>query len=699
MTIRTVGVFCDHTSGVGGGEHYAFSLLRALLARYPVDLIVRDEAFAPDPVLFQQRFGIDLRHPRLRVRVLESPHEIRRYDLFINLSHFTILPPWARRNLLVVFFPEARSEWVAQYDAVLTISRFSASFIERYWGATHHVIAAPPVEAARFAPAPKEHLIVSVGRYFDVPDGNNKNHLLMIQALAELHARGHEGWRLVLAGSTSEAHAGYLARVREAAAGLPVDVWTDVSFDALRDLYARASIYWHAAGFHRDGLTLVPAAAEHFGITIVEAMAAGAVPVIADAGGAAEIVEEPAGGLKAATLDQFVEKTAWLIGHPDDRARMSVQAVARAGGFSHARFTRRVHDVIDMVCEADPASQARFFLADGNLARAEARLLEAIDRHPVSGDAHFDLADCWFRLGRREPALAMWRRAVELDPGHPRAARALALATRIDAQRQAVARVRSGALFGEDYFEHGRETGLNDYADYTDSFAGVQAGIVAATFQPGSCLEIGCARGEFVRELRQRGVRAFGTDISVYSVASAEAHTRGHLTASAIAALPYADNAFDLVTAVEVFEHVPPEQVDTAIRELWRVARTFVWVTVQNTDAATPEHFFTDLTHVTMKPLAWWQDRFRANGFEVLPFELPFGQFRQHQILAQPLGKHAHVSAAALAAHARALEARGDTAGLANFVDLLAQEGRTVDLAMSGAVARGDVDRAGQAVR
>ena len=687
MDIRTVGFFSDHTSGTGGGEHYAFSLLRGLAERFDVDLLVRAERFAPDPAAALRAFGFDPSHPRVRVRVLESPHDVRRYDLFVNLSHFTVLPPWARRNLLVVFFPELHSEWIAKYDAVVTISRFSADWITRYWGVTHHVIAPPPIDATRFAPAVKEPLIVSVGRFFEVPDGNNKNHPLMVRAFGALVARGLTGWRLVLAGSSSADHAGYLARVREQAADLPIDVITDAPFETLADLYARASIYWHAAGFHRDGLTVVPSAAEHFGITIVEAMAAGAVPVIADAGGAAEIVDEPLTGLKAGTLDQFVEKTAWLVSEPGERTAMAGRARAHAVTFSHEAFSARMHGIIDTIASEGPADRARAFLADGNLAAAESCLLEAVDGHPTGADAHFDLADVWYRRGRREAALAMWRRGAEIEPDHPRAARARQLAARIEQQRRHVHDVRSGALFGETYFERGSESGLNGYTGYSDDFAATQADIVSTTFAPASCLEIGCARGEFVGEMIARGVRAFGTDISLYSVTSASPDTRPRLTAAMISALPYRDDSFDLVTAVEVFEHVPPEDVDRAIRELWRVSRAFVWVTVQNTDAATPEHFFTDLSHVTMKPLAWWQDRFRANGFEVLPFELPFGQFRLHQIVGQPLGKHAGRSLDDLLAMGQTMLARGDVAQLVNFLDLLDQEGRPLP-ALRDALAR-----------
>ncbi|MEW6321035.1 MAG: methyltransferase domain-containing protein [Acidobacteriota bacterium] len=676
MDIRTVGLYCSHTAGVGGGEHYAGSLMRALAARWPVDLLVEKAEWTPRQAVFDD-LGVDLPDRNLTVRVIASPHLARNYDLFVNLSHFSVLPPWGRRNLLAVFFPQLFTEWAAQYDAVLTISPYSARWIENYWGVARTAVAAPPIDVNRFAPGPKEPLIVSVGRFFENERGNNKNQLLMVRAFRELLARGITGWRLALAGSTSEEHAGYLARVRAEAEGLPVDILTDVSADVRRDLYARASIYWHAAGFDGEGLTMEPAAAEHFGITIVEALASGAVPVVAAAGGPVDIVEPARHGLHAASVEEFIARTAWLARRPAEREALAAQGPARAREFSREAFEAEVHALIDAVAADDPLPRARYFRERGKLVAAEAELQHAVDRHPASADAHFELAECAYRLGRREMALAMWRRGAQIEPGHPAAARARALVGRIEHQRRHVHHVRSGALFGEAYFERGQDAGINAYTSYSgDSFAPVQADYVAATFAPSTCLEIGCAKGEFVRELRHRGVRAWGTDLSVYAVGASDAATRRHLTASAISALPYRDDAFDLVTAVEVFEHVPPEEVDRAIRELWRVARAFVWITVQNTTAATPEHFFTDLTHVTMKPLAWWQDRFRTNGFEVLAVELPFSQFHLHQIVAQPLGKLAGRSREDLLACGRRMLEEGRLAELQNFLDQLDAEQR-----------------------
>ena len=279
MESRRVALCSDHTLGVGGGEYYNYSLLEALLTRYEVDLVRQPDRHAPDLARLETAFGFGVAHPNLRHRIVGSLESLRDYDLLVNLSHFRVWPPVARRNLLVVFYPQLLDDHVHDYDAILTISDYSAQAIARRWGSDRVVVTPPAVPAGRFSRGIAEPLVVSVGRFFDVPDGNTKNHLLMVEAFKTLCDRGVTGWRLALVGSSDPAHADYLRRVASSAQGYPIEILPDVPFDTLRDLYSRASIYWHATGLERTGLTDTPSSAEHFGITVLQAMAAGAVPV------------------------------------------------------------------------------------------------------------------------------------------------------------------------------------------------------------------------------------------------------------------------------------------------------------------------------------------------------------------------------------------------------------------------------------
>ena len=97
----------------------------------------------------------------------------------------------------------------------------------------------------------------------------------------------------------------------------------------LADLYGRASIFWHAAGLGEDTED-DPNRMEHFGISIVEAMSAGAVPVVLGEAGPAEIVEPGRSGRHYTDLDDLVAQTVDLIADPDELARLSAGA-GRAG--------------------------------------------------------------------------------------------------------------------------------------------------------------------------------------------------------------------------------------------------------------------------------------------------------------------------------------------------------------------------------
>jgi glycosyltransferase involved in cell wall biosynthesis len=107
----------------------------------------------------------------------------------------------------------------------------------------------------------------------------------------------------------------------------------------LTSLYERASIFWHASGYGEDQ-NIEPFLVEHFGISTVEAMAAGCVPVVINKGGQSEIVQHEVNGFLWETLDELKDYTARLISDDDLRVRMSAAARKRAQMFSREMFLK-----------------------------------------------------------------------------------------------------------------------------------------------------------------------------------------------------------------------------------------------------------------------------------------------------------------------------------------------------------------------
>ena len=257
----------------------------------------------------------------------------------------------ARASLLTA--PPPSTAWLDSYDLVVANSGYTRRWITRWWGRSS-VVLEPPVRLRE--PGPKEPIILSVGRFFAPGRGHSKKQHELVAAFSALQAAGGaDGWELHLVGGCDEADAEYLEAVRRAAVGLPVVFHVDATGSELEALYARASIYWHAAGLGED-LEADPVRAEHFGISVVEAMSAGAVPIVYAEGGPVDVVRVDRGeGRWFSDLDELVEITAELLGDPGAREAMGQAARRRALEFGRERFAGRLRDLVERVVGGEPA--------------------------------------------------------------------------------------------------------------------------------------------------------------------------------------------------------------------------------------------------------------------------------------------------------------------------------------------------------
>ena len=113
--------------------------------------------------------------------------------------------------------------------------------------------------------------------------------------------------------------------------------------------------------------------------------------------------------------------------------------------------------------------------------------------------------------------------------------------------------------------------------------AGIYQGSLSlAGFASGeSVLDIGCGRGELVRVALELGAsRAAGIDYSEAAIemgretlAASELGGRGELAQGDARALPHPDAGFDLVTMLDVVEHMTPEELSAGLREALRVLK------------------------------------------------------------------------------------------------------------------------------
>ena len=113
--------------------------------------------------------------------------------------------------------------------------------------------------------------------------------------------------------------------------------------------------------------------------------------------------------------------------------------------------------------------------------------------------------------------------------------------------------------------------------------------------QPEELLDIGSGRGVFLWPLLDAfpALPVTTADVLEYRVADMRAVRDGGIATltpyhADATALPFAENAFDGVTLLEVLEHIP--DTERALAEVCRVARRFVLLSVPSKGDDNPEH-------------------------------------------------------------------------------------------------------------
>jgi glycosyltransferase involved in cell wall biosynthesis len=235
-------------------------------------------------------------------------------------------------------------EFLGHYERVLANSEYTRHWIRRLWGVDSDVLF-PPIRTRDLRPGTKARRILSVGRFIAPGYGHSKKQLEQVQAFGQMvRGGGLDGWHLHLVGGCEPAHRPYLAKVERAAEGLPVSIHANAPRSLVEELLATSSVFWAATGLGEDE-GAAPWVFEHFGITTVEAMAAGCVPVVIDKAGQREIVRHGTDGYRWTTLAELEALTRMVAGDEPLRARLAAAAVERAAAFSEEAFAMRWREI------------------------------------------------------------------------------------------------------------------------------------------------------------------------------------------------------------------------------------------------------------------------------------------------------------------------------------------------------------------
>jgi 2-polyprenyl-3-methyl-5-hydroxy-6-metoxy-1,4-benzoquinol methylase len=191
-------------------------------------------------------------------------------------------------------------------------------------------------------------------------------------------------------------------------------------------------------------------------------------------------------------------------------------------------------------------------------------------------------------------------------------------------------------LYGSEYYE-GYQTLRTEWTDdapapyrwgeaFWEKFFDHIADEVITRLQPKTVLDAGCAIGFLVKALRDHGADAEGFDISAWAISQVHPDARPFCRVASVTDELHRD--YDLITCIEVVEHVTPEDAETAISNLCRHILGVLF-------SSTPVHF-DEVTHVNVHPPDYWAELFSRHGF-FRDFDFDTTFIAPHAVLFRPV--------------------------------------------------------------
>lgn len=367
-----IAIFSENLLGnSGGAEIYALKLAEALYKDNDVEIFTArsdktdvELVYKKYNVPFFETTQIKKKHSNFRLKDIfyriifwnRLKAKINgKYDFYINASCNRMIGFNRTKSIHLIHFPvQAYSKILRNkigfildnkyrnsYTQFWVNSKFTGKYLKIYWN-LDAIIVNPPIDMQLISQTEflkKENTILIVGRI--VPDKKIKE---MIMAFLEIKSKLSK-YNLVVVGNKDTNCLEYyneLKKIEEQ--NRSIRILADISYDDLVTEYKKAKIFWHAKGLGVDSAN--PLLMEHFGMTTVEAMANGCLPIVINKAGQREIIENGKFGFLWNNIDELQKQTLMVANNEIVLDRIAKNAMIQSENFLFPYFSKKIKQLI-----------------------------------------------------------------------------------------------------------------------------------------------------------------------------------------------------------------------------------------------------------------------------------------------------------------------------------------------------------------
>lgn len=351
-----IGLFDPYLNITGGGERYIGTIAEYFSDRHEIFLFWDDIDIKK---LFRERLNINLAKVKIEENIFKKSfslfsriNRLSKLDRLFFLSDGSLPMVFSQNSYLHFQFPfntsfrpnlKERGK-IKLFKRVICNSQYTKKNIDRIFDVSS-IVVYPPVSLKDIKPQVKEKIILNVGRFTTTM--HNKKQDQLLSAFKQLIGKGLTDWKLILAGGMDNDGVELVNKLKSASSGFPVSIIPNIPYAQLLDLYGKAEIYWHGTGLGED-ITQNPEKTEHFGISIVEAMAGGCLPIVVGNGGQTEIIEEGIDGFTYQNSDELISKTLIVIKDTEKRKIIQKNAIKKSDKFNKERFCKEMQSIMNI---------------------------------------------------------------------------------------------------------------------------------------------------------------------------------------------------------------------------------------------------------------------------------------------------------------------------------------------------------------
>lgn len=375
--MKNIFLYSPYLHNFGGGEKYFATLVEILSNQNLVTILSTNKSVLKEQL--ENYFKVDL--SKAYFISLKNISDVSRMtkecDIFICLSNFRYIQSYSDKRIQLLQIPYGKihlatiikklfsfkiKEGIKDYyrlkllhqckndDIVITNACFVHDVLKSNYQLDSKVLH-PPIDDFYDQNIKKENIIISVGRIFSGLY-NDKRYDIMIDAFRKLCDVEKHLWEYHIIGSllNNQNSYDYFNFLQRKAEGLPIYFHTNVPYQELINFYNKATIFWHAAGYGIDE-NIEPEKVEHFGMTTVEAMSAGCIPIVINKGGQREIVTHGENGFLWNNTDELIYHTLQIIQIKTDTTNIINNARNRFHSFSKESFINKVQKLFSEYLE------------------------------------------------------------------------------------------------------------------------------------------------------------------------------------------------------------------------------------------------------------------------------------------------------------------------------------------------------------